>query len=236
MFDLLDKISEIEAKLPGKTIWYRGHTNSSYKLLPTFYRLMSPPMEADLFYDYKNFSFGNDSCTSDWEILLNMQHYGIPTRLLDWSWNLGTALYFATLGNPKSSNIWLLSVHELNMASIDKNWILDTSAISDTEEGENAKFTVYDLLTNKNSLIHPFAIEPAHSNRRISAQRGTFTVHGSEKKAIEDIFPGLVQKVEIPDSDVKKVKKLLSSLGIDAFSVFPDNAGLAKYLKERYGY
>ena len=32
---------------------------------------------------------------NDWEVLFFMQHYGIPTRLLDWSENPFVALYFA---------------------------------------------------------------------------------------------------------------------------------------------
>jgi hypothetical protein len=236
MYELLERIKEEEFKLPGTTVWYRGHSDSNYKLKPTYLRLSKPPMEADLFYDYKNFSFGIDSCTSDWQILLNMQHYGVPTRLLDWTWNMGAALYFATAGNPISPTLWIMAPHELNLRSIGKEWILDTSSISDTEEGEYEKFSVYDLITKNTTVENPFAIEPAHSNRRISAQRGTFTVHGYGKKAIEEVFPDIVRKIEIPISEVGSIKKLLSSLGIDAFSVFPDNEGLAKYLKERYGY
>lgn len=33
--------------------------------------------------------------TDDWELLVDMQHYGIPTRLLDWTGVLGIALAFA---------------------------------------------------------------------------------------------------------------------------------------------
>lgn len=32
---------------------------------------------------------------SEWETLIDMQNYGVPTRLLDWMSNLGIALYFA---------------------------------------------------------------------------------------------------------------------------------------------
>jgi hypothetical protein len=33
---------------------------------------------------------------NDWHTLVNMQHYGIPTRLLDWTSVLGVAVFFAT--------------------------------------------------------------------------------------------------------------------------------------------
>ena len=37
---------------------------------------------------------------SNWDLLFKMQHYGVPTRLLDWSENLLAAAYFALMAAP----------------------------------------------------------------------------------------------------------------------------------------
>ena len=60
--------------------------------------------------------------SSDWEILFDMQHYGLPTRLLDWSENLGIATFFAAVYNEKlnintNAAIFLIDPAEINKYS-----------------------------------------------------------------------------------------------------------------------
>ena len=44
---------------------------------------------------------------NEWELLIDMQHYYIPTRLLDWSENLGIAIYFAIYSHTHNKDISL---------------------------------------------------------------------------------------------------------------------------------
>ncbi len=54
----------------------------------------------------------HDRKFSDWDILFHMQHYGCKTRILDWTDNLGTALYFALCSYQKAGSRKLLcSIH-----------------------------------------------------------------------------------------------------------------------------
>lgn len=54
-------------------------------------------MEFDILNRFKHRSipFQQRPLNTDWEYLFFMQHFGVPTRLLDWSENSHVALYFA---------------------------------------------------------------------------------------------------------------------------------------------
>jgi len=221
----------------GNTCWYRGHSDSTYKLLPTILRLNDPYFESTLFYEYKSSVMPLDGLNkSNWDLLLDMQHYGIPTRLLDWTLNLGTALYFALKDNPVSPCIWILDPHELSLKSTDEGMLFDTTGVPDVPSSKPMRnYAVHPIITDTTDLINPFSIKPPYSNSRIAAQRGVFTVHCKSRLPIEELSPDVVSKVEIPLELIEPLKKYLNILGIDEFSLFPDHDGLSRYLRAKIG-
>jgi hypothetical protein len=96
--DFLNKIKEARAKLGNPEIlWYRGHTNSEFYLLANLLRYKNGlEKERYLFNSFQKFADRIlQRRDSEWETLFEMQHYGVPTRLLDWSETFGIALFFA---------------------------------------------------------------------------------------------------------------------------------------------
>ncbi|WP_392339152.1 FRG domain-containing protein [Moritella marina] len=235
--EFLKSVSDASQDLCGDLpCWYRGHTDSSYTLLPTMLRKQISFNESLLFYDYKSFARPLDGISkSNWQLMLDMQHYGIPTRLLDWTSSLGTALFFALKDNPLSPCIWLLCPTELSKSSTGSRVIYD---IDDIENGPPTSrykdFSIQFLITGETRISSPYAILAPFSNSRIAAQRGFFTVHGKSGFPIEKEYPSLVRKIDIPIALIEPLKRYLNILGIDEFSLFPDHEGLSCYLRTKF--
>lgn len=105
-------------------LWYWGHWNSNHYLLPTLLRYKNGlEKEKVLFHKFRVFAdkvFKTKE--SEWETLFDMQHYGIPTRLLNWTESFGIALYFTSYynnlkGSSEDASLYLLNPLELNKIS-----------------------------------------------------------------------------------------------------------------------
>jgi FRG domain len=92
--ELLDAIEMFQG---GSTAsWYRGCRDKDHKLKPTLYRHVSKTkiddisvLETELTTRFvqRSLPFLQRTLTNDWDKLFLMQHYGVPTRLLDWTEN-----------------------------------------------------------------------------------------------------------------------------------------------------
>lgn len=96
----LSAFSDTLAKINNetdKTLFFRGHSNKAYTLRPTLYRTGNYyQSEHKIFREIiLNCPQDFSNCKSSIEILVKMQHYGVPTRILDLSRNALTALFFA---------------------------------------------------------------------------------------------------------------------------------------------
>ena len=95
--DFIAKIAPILEECDGTEIFYRGHADENGKLQPSIFRALNGvEKEHQLFRDMvahtpRSFS----GCKSAIDYLVQMQHYELPTRLLDVTTNPLVALYFA---------------------------------------------------------------------------------------------------------------------------------------------
>lgn len=160
-----------------------------------------------------------------------MQHYGIPTRLLDWSESPLVALYFAVTDEgqeDKDGAVWCLDPIALNnQANIRFEYNTEIPAF-DFEDMLD-QYLPSKLAAERTSFQKPVAAIAMRNSPRIIAQHGTFTVTHREHFAIEEpAGNAYVIKFIIPSSAKKTIIEELEVLKINSLSLFPELGNVAK--------
>jgi hypothetical protein len=96
-------------------VWFRGQANSTWKLVPKLLRSPAPINEYNMFATFKlRHPERSARCRSSFDVLCLLQHYGMPTRLLDWSASALIALHFALDDQSIDGKLLILNALEMN--------------------------------------------------------------------------------------------------------------------------
>ena len=84
----------------------------------------------------------------------------------------------------------------------------------------------------------PIAVFPGHFDKRIGAQRSSFTIHGTDVNGLltwarANRYEGL-RKFVIPSWEVRQIRRSLDSCGIDETTVFPNLEALSRVVEFRW--
>ncbi len=185
----------------------------------------------------------------DWEYVFFMQHFGVPTRLLDWTENPYIGLYFALTSAYQNAGvykrdaaIWILDPIAWNRKALEHIGFTGEILSSGDPRLESYKPSTDSSVVNTIMPSYPVAIYGTHNSPRIVAQRGVFTISGKSTNSIEDIyitndFPqDSLIKVVVPAKYIKPLLVSMISIGITDSVVFPDLDGLAKETKRFFGF
>jgi len=251
--------------------WYRGHADKSWELLPKVQRGFTSEDE-ELFRKeryYTNDFQARASVFQSQKPQLNeyanwltlMQHYGLPTRLLDWSRSPLVALYFAISDEneyEKDACVWILTPGKLN--ALEK---LEKPSCINGKEYENSfiynmahktistmiftAFRRWELSSNPDAITpddkkfdHRFenlkgkiaACYPTEADSRVYNQYAAFTVHNSSKRLIDLCDDSILLRITIPHKKKKELLYELSVCGITQSYIYPDLEHLSNEIKE----
>lgn len=224
--ELFDFIRPTASFSPAGPI-YRGQSDAKWGLVPGLFRVREFPREHPKNWDsLEAFSIGAFSrrakqyhpdvdSTFSYTLVI-AQHYGVPTRLLDWSCNPLVALFFAVCESPEVDGA--LFVH---------------TATRGTVAGCN--FGVRDI-----PKYDCWKLLPPSIDRRVEAQQSIFTIHATPSNGefepldlrIEDASKGMsVKKCVIPKEYKNIIRMQLEMFGVENSTLFPGLDGIGRDVK-----
>jgi len=228
----LEKYIEYIHNISSEFVLSRGQEQDR-ALLPSVLRLDDSNMrlyskaKAWVFIDdFKNNSLlyidsNSINIKSDYEWLVYAQHFGVPTCLLDFTYSHLISLMFAVenafqfdADDDKNSVVWFLNPHKLNLASINRNDILNISEetnILDTAE-------------------YPCVVTAKKNNPRMAAQNGLFVYFQQDATRLEDIdiADEVLKKVVISHKNAKKILASLYTMGMRFNNIYPELTSISK--------
>jgi len=230
--DFLAEVRQAESDLGNpREVWYRGHSNKDWNLIPSLVREAEwEQKEKELFLEFtKTASRLFEKRTNDWETLFDMQHYWIPTRLLDWTTVMGVAIAFILhndYSDAEDSALFILDPTALNRIS-------GRDDVINIPEDKDFDYKKIYWEKRPAQIEKPLAIRPPQQSDRIRAQKGVFTVHGTIDGGFEDSAPDCFKKIVLPVGAKEEAKDFLKWANLDEYTIYPDIVGMAHHIKRK---
>lgn len=194
---------------------YRGEDDKQYALRPKIGRQKfdnskeNLVVEKSMLHEFKRRSVSHIKHfpENEWEWLALAQHFGLATRLLDWTENLLVAAFFALMKSSKPGDRVIYVMNQTKLSHINQ---------------QDSPFEIKEVRIYR----------PKHLSARISAQSGLFTVHPSPEKQFRHES---LERWVIKENAVIDICVVLDTFGFNKATMFPGLDGLASHINFWHG-
>ncbi len=232
---------------------YRGQKSAKWPLQTSLDRCCAhhnvaeadrPRIEHELFREfrrtYHQYSHHIPEASSELEWMSLMQHHGAPTRLLDFTYSIYVAAYFALENSDDAAAVW----------ACNGPWALKESlAKFEQAKKQNVNRLNEPFIEDHERLLSPILfkepyvravcpLNPFRLNERLRVQKGAFLVPGDITASFADNLKALsgfdsaehLIKIVIPHNIRAQALKQLFYMNISRTSLFPGLDGFAHSL------
>jgi hypothetical protein len=236
-----------QSKGDSRPLWFRGQRSAGWDLRPRIYRdEYADALESEIRLGFEGNGLQLASTNlnrNEWEWYFLMQHYGAPTRLLDWSGNPLAALYFAIVDESREllkheAAVWVFDPWRWNDLHFDglsgpglPGWKETQPYLPSLEEACDG---------DRVQARWPIAIEPPSIDRRLASQTARFLLFGKKKdlvKATNRTDEGnsgkkqsRLEQIVISSKRLQSMRLELDDVGVNHRTLFPDLQGLGTHL------
>lgn len=243
--ELVLAVSEFQTEEGDKSIlWFRGQKSSGWHLQPGVFRKTTvAKQELNFVHRFRSragIRYKDAPRYKDFARWLSlMQHFRLPTRLLDWSRSPLVAAYFAVESlvergelppESPSAAIWVLHPIILNKLE----------GFGDITPSIEAKMVAPVLnpafLRDALEIEKVVAVMASEHDLRMFVQQGCFTLH-SDKNEL-DLWPNaekFLMKIEIPKESLLNFSEEIRICGFRQGDIYPDLDHLAAELVAEFG-
>ena len=252
--DLMPLLSEQEYRPELKRnrsgYLYRGMPNVSYKMQTSLNRCcreLQQTLEPAILNSFAKYAVKEDPtvCQSVWNRMITGQHYGLPTRLLDWTHSALVALHFAMT----EDNLAEMDDHDCVVWRIDMQEQIDHLPEKYRQAVNREQTTLFsvEILTRITDSLQQYdedmgnhsmvIIEPPSTNPRIVSQYSFFSLVPmgiTDIEAYLNEYTNHTVKYVIDRQLRWRVRDMLDQLNISERLLYPGLEGLSKWIARHY--